>query len=411
MKSYLWPKINIFLYPALFLVFALFFAFINIGNKSSKTHLNDGFYKIEAKVLDASKIKIIYPSSLNGQTVNLNVKLPKDSYIRGYIKVKNGIAKTSKDFLEISKPYNRSLGLLERLKMFLKSRFRHTTSNDWSKDIGLALLFGEGAKALPEDLLTSFSVNSLIFLLIMSGIHIDMIFKNMSNLFFGEYKEVFGILLVLLYVGIFMEHGAPIVRAVSYLVLSVLLKALYRYAHPIKIFFISGILTLCFNVYFYKSIGFWLSMIITFYILLYIRSVNIPKNIIGKILLSMELSFVAILSSMPIISKLGPISILAVLVVPFLLIVVELYLVFGFLNILTVFSIPVFYIPLNKIAYYFGDFAYSLNLMPMYFKIPIYYGLIFDGLLLFFIVFIKDRFVKLFSMVFLFGLAYTLWSL
>ncbi|MGC9286350.1 MAG: ComEC/Rec2 family competence protein, partial [Hydrogenobaculum sp.] len=86
-------------------------------------------------------------------------------------------------------------------------------------------------------------------------------------------------------------------------------------------------------------------------------------------------------------------------------------LVFGFLNILTVFSIPLFYIPLNKIAYYFGDFVYSLNLMPMYFKIPVYYGAIFEGLLLFFIVFIKDRFVKLFSMIFLFGLAYALWSL
>ncbi|MGC8677532.1 MAG: hypothetical protein ACP5UF_04870, partial [Hydrogenobaculum sp.] len=115
--------------------------------------------------------------------------------------------------------------------------------------------------------------------------------------------------------------------------------------------------------------------------------------------------------SMPVISRLGPISILTVLVVPFLLIVVELHLVFGFLNILTVFSIPLFYIHLNKIAYYFEDFVYSLNLMPMYFKIPVYYVAIFDGLLLFFIVFIKYRFVKLFSMIFLFGLAYALWSL
>jgi len=124
----------------------------------------------------------------------------------------------------------------------------------------------------------------------------------------------------------------------------------------------------------------------------------------------MELSLVAILSSMPMISKLGPISILAVLVVPFLLMIVELYLVFGLLNILTVFSIPIFYIPLNKIAYYFGDIVYELNLRPMYFKIPIYYRVIFDGLLLLSIVFIKDRFLKVFSMIFLFGLAYAMWG-
>ncbi|MFP3253993.1 MAG: competence protein ComEC, partial [Hydrogenobaculum sp.] len=91
--------------------------------------------------------------------------------------------------------------------------------------------------------------------------------------------------------------------------------------------------------------------------------------------------------------------------------VVELYLVLGLLNILTVFSIPIFYIPLNKIAYYFGDIVYELNLRPMYFKIPIYYGVVFDGLLLLSIVFIKDRFLKVFSMVFLFGLAYAMWGL
>jgi competence protein ComEC len=102
-----------------------------------------------------------------------------------------------------------------------------------------------------------------------------------------------------------MEHGAPIIRAVSYLMVSVLLKTFYRYASNIKIFFISGILTLCFNISFYKSIGFWLSMIITFYILFYLKSVDTPKTFFSKIALSMELSLVAILSSMPMISKLG----------------------------------------------------------------------------------------------------------
>ncbi|MFP3158577.1 MAG: ComEC/Rec2 family competence protein [Hydrogenobaculum sp.] len=144
-----------------------------------------------------------------------------------------------------------------------------------------------------------------------------------------------------------------------------MLKTFHRYASNIKIFFISGILTLCFNISFYKSIGFWLSMIITFYILFCLKSVETPKTFFSKIGLSMELSLVAILSSMPMISKLGPISILAVLVVPFLLLVVELYLILGLLNILTVFSIPIFYIPLDKIAYYFGDIVYELNLRPM----------------------------------------------
>ncbi|WP_459894605.1 ComEC/Rec2 family competence protein [Hydrogenobaculum acidophilum] len=387
----------------------MFFAFSN--NKIHKARIKDGFYKIEGKVLNASKIKILNPPSLRGKIVSLNIKLPRESYIKGYIKVKNGIVKTSKDFLEISKPSNHSLRFLEKPKILLKTRFKNTTSNDWSKDIGLALLFGEGTKALPEDLLTSFSVNSLIFLLIMSGIHIDMIFRSLSKLFFGEHKEVFALLLLILYVSIFMEHGAPIIRAVSYLTIGVLLKALYRYTNPIKQFFVSGLMSLCFNASFYKSVGFWLSMIITFYILIYLSTIDMPKTFLGKLMLSSELSFVAILSSMFIISKLGPISFLAVFVVPFLLIIVEVYLVLGFLNVLTMFSLPIIYIPLNKIAYYFGDLVYNLDLKPIYFKIPVYYGILFDITLLFTILLIKDRILKIFSMGVLFGIAYKVWGL
>ncbi len=403
MKIQLWP--NVLLYPLLFLIFILFFAFSN--NKIHKTKIKDGFYKIEGKVLKPKEVEILSPKHLEGKIVNLNIKLPKDSYVRGYIKVKNGVVKTSKDFLEIYE----SKSVKTNLKDILKNRFKSTTENDWSKDIGLALLFGEGTKALPEDLLTSFSVNSLIFLLIMSGIHIDMIFRNLSKLFFGEHKEVFALLMLILYVGIFMEHGAPIIRAVSYLTVGVLLKALYRYTNPIKQFFVSGLMSLCFNASFYKSVGFWLSMIITFYILIYLNTIDIPKTFLGKLMLSSELSLVAILSSMFIISKLGPISFLAVFVVPFLLIIVEIYLVLGLLNILTIFSLPTFYIPLNKIAYYFGDLVYNLNLKPMYFKIPVYYGILFDITLLFAIFLIKDRILKIFSMVVLFGIAYTMWGL
>ncbi len=365
----LWPNI---LYPLGFILIVLFLAFHN--NKIHKTHIKDGFYKIEGKVLKNNEVKIISPEYLKDDVIKLNIKLPEDSYIRGYIKVKNGVVKTSKDLLEIA--YNKSSKT--SLKEALKNRFKKTTDNDWSKDIGLALLFGEGSKALPEDLLTSFSVNSLIFLLIMSGIHMDMIFRSLSNMLFGEHKEVFALVLLLLYVGIFMEHGAPIIRAVSYLAVGVLLKALYRYINPIKQFFVSGIMSLLFNISFYKSVGFWLSMVITFYILIYLKNIEIPKSFAGKIILSSELSFVAILSSMFIVSKLGPVSFLAVFVVPFLLMVVEIYLVLGLLNILTMFSLPVLYIPLNKIAYYFGDFVYNINLEPMFFKIPLYYGILFD---------------------------------
>jgi len=95
MKSYLWPKI-VFLYPFYFYTFR-FLAFKD-NIKIPKTRLKDGFYKIEAKALTNSEVKVLNPFYLKGNILHLNIKLPKDSYIKGYIKVKNGIAKTSKDF-------------------------------------------------------------------------------------------------------------------------------------------------------------------------------------------------------------------------------------------------------------------------------------------------------------------------
>jgi competence protein ComEC len=84
MKSYLWPK-SVFLYPLLFFILLGFLAFKD-NIKSPKTHLKNGFYKIEAKALTNSEVKVLNPSYLKGDILHLNIKLPKDSYVRGYIK-------------------------------------------------------------------------------------------------------------------------------------------------------------------------------------------------------------------------------------------------------------------------------------------------------------------------------------
>lgn len=394
---------NIFFLFVLIISFVLFFHL----KKEHNIRLRNGFYKIEAKVIKPKKILIIKPKSLKGKILDINISLPTKAYIRGFVKVKDNTVKTSYDFLEIAKDDTH----VKSLKDILKHRFEKTTKNDWSKDIGLALLFGEGTKALPEDLLTVFSINSLVFLLIMSGIHIDIIFKNLSKFIFGEYNEFFAFLILLLYVIIFMEHGAPIVRAVSYLGIGVLLKYFYRYISSFRLFFISLGITLLVNISFYKNIGFWLSAIITFYIILYLKDLKNSDGFLGKIFLSMELSLVSIVSSMPIISKLGPISILAVFVVPFLLVIVEIYLIFGLLNIITLFSLYIFYKPLNLIAYYLGDIVYKLNLYPMYFKIPIIAGVTFDICIFLFLLLLKDRVLKIFSLLMMFFISYMLWGL
>lgn len=399
MKNYQWLSVGVFGLIILFL--SLFQAF-----KSQKTyHIKNGLYQIKAKVLKPKEILVLSPP-LKDKILNINIKLPQNAYIKGFIKVENNKVKTSYDFLEISAQTPK-----KNIKDILKSRFKNTTTNDWSKDIGLALLFGEGTKALPEDLLTVFSVNSLVFLLIMSGIHMDIIFKSLKTMFMGEYGEIIGFLLLLFYVVVFMEHGAPIIRAISYIGLGVILKYFYRYISTFRKFFISMGITLLVNINFYKNIGFWLSVIITFFIILYLKDIPSKEGFLNKMILSWELSIVSIVSSMPLISKLGPISILSSFVIPFLLIIVEIYLVFGLLNIITLFSFYIFYKPLNTIAYYLGDIVYNLNLHPMYFKVPIIQGIIFDILLAGLIFTLKDRILKISSVLALFGIGFMLWGL
>lgn len=148
---------NIFFLFVLIISFVLFFHL----KKEHNIRLRNGFYKIEAKVIKPKKILIIKPKSLKGKILDINISLPTKAYIKGFVKVKDNTVKTSYDFLEIAKDEKDDTHV-KSLKDILKHRFEKTTKNDWSKDIGLALLFGEGTKALPEDLLTVFSINSLV---------------------------------------------------------------------------------------------------------------------------------------------------------------------------------------------------------------------------------------------------------
>lgn len=399
MKNYPWVSVSVF--GLIVFILSLFLSY-----KSHKTyHLKNGLYHIKAKVLKPKQI-LVLEGPLKDKTLNINVKLPPNSYIKGFIKIKHNKVKTSYDFLEISKP-----PIKPSLKDILKHRFEKTTSNDWAKDIGLALLFGEGTKALPEDLLTVFSINSLVFLLIMSGIHMDIIFKNLKTVLFGIYGEVLAFLILSTYVIIFMEHGAPIIRAISYIGIGVISKYFYRYVNPLRAFFMSMFITLLINTNFYKTIGFWLTGIITFFIIIYLQGIKQKYGIINKLIISWELSLVSIVCSMPIISKLGPISILSSFVIPFLLLIVEIYLILGLLNIITIFSIYILYKPLNTTAYYLGDIVYNLNLYPMYFKIPTFQGIAFDIALFIGLILLRDRILKIFLVFTFFGIGYVLWGL
>lgn len=77
----------------------------------------------------------------------------------------------------------------------------------------------------------------------------------------GEYGEILGFLLLSFYVIVFMGYGAPIIMAISYIVLGVISKYFYRYITTFRKFFISMGITLLINMSFYKNIGFWLTVL------------------------------------------------------------------------------------------------------------------------------------------------------
>lgn len=134
------------------------------------------------------------------------------------------------------------------------------------------IVFGDDAVSPPKDIKKSFANSGLLHILAASGMNVAFIF----SFFFGICSKlrlnyrlsiVLGMLMVLVY-SLMTGLGASIIRATFMLVFVLIGKLIDRDAHSISLLSFVALLMLLYNPLFINDVGFQLSFIVTFGILI-----------------------------------------------------------------------------------------------------------------------------------------------
>ena len=144
------------------------------------------------------------------------------------------------------------------------------------------IVFGDDAVNTPKNIKQSFVSSGLLHILAASGMNVAFIygfFFWLLNLFKVNFKinVLFGMLMVIVYT--FMTGLGPSVIRASIMLLFVLLgKLIDRDAHSISLLSFVALLMLLYNPFFINDVGFQLSFIVTFGILIMSSAIIRSKN-------------------------------------------------------------------------------------------------------------------------------------
>jgi len=298
--------------------------------------------------------------NLKGRKAFLFVKkaryIPKSKRLElfGNVKVKKNrvfISAYPWDIEEL--PENRTI------REFLMEKFKEKVKDEHLRAIGLAFLFGESKRNLPLEVERVFLHTGLIHVLVVSGLHVGLIFLILSKLFPRFYGEVFGLLGVLFYSAFLVPHNPPVIRATSMLVLWVLSFLSFRRYCSLCVLFFTGTLMLLFFPNFSSSYSFWLSFFAVLYILLVLKDFEG-----GNVSKTFMVSLGAFSGTAPLIASFSFITPLSVLLTPVLSPLIFSYALFGVISLLTLFSFAPSLILMNlsgeimfKILKFFSDFS------------------------------------------------------
>ncbi len=134
------------------------------------------------------------------------------------------------------------------------------------------IVFGDDAVSPPKDVKESFANSGLLHILAASGMNVAFIFGFFFWIFSRlklNYKlnVILGMVMVVIY-SLMTGLGASIIRATGMLLFVLIGKLIDRDAHSISLLSFVGLLMLIYNPLFINDVGFQLSFIVTFGILL-----------------------------------------------------------------------------------------------------------------------------------------------
>lgn len=172
-------------------------------------------------------------------------------------------------------------------------------------DILGGIVFGDDAVAPPENIRQSFINSGLLHILAASGMNVAFIFSFFYfflSLFKTPYKIniSFCILMVLVY-SLMTGLGPSVIRATCMLVFVLIGKLIDRDAHSISLLAFVALLMLIYNPMYINDVGFQLSFIVTFGLLLMSPYIIRSKNrIVNRILGTVFIPIIAQLWVIPI---------------------------------------------------------------------------------------------------------------
>ncbi|WP_448583902.1 ComEC/Rec2 family competence protein [Thermocrinis sp.] len=204
------------------------------------------------------------------------------------------------------------------------------------RSLVLTYFLGEDQELLPLKVQSAFLTTGLIHLLVVSGGHLTtlaLILRYLAPYRYGLLLSLAGITLYSLFL---VPSEPPILRAYLMAVFVIFLLFYGERPNLLGILLFSGAFILLFYPEYVSSYSFWLSFCATLYIVLSLR--DAPKK--GLVFLSFWVSFFAFLGTMPIISLLSFSAPFSIILTPLLTPLFGFFTVYGFLDMLTFFSLP-----------------------------------------------------------------------
>jgi tryptophan synthase beta chain len=240
----------------------------------------------------------------------------------------------------------------------LAKRLEDKIKDQEVRALALAYFLGEDQGVVPMRVQSAFLTTGLVHLLVVSGGHLSLLALMLR--FLAPYR--FGLWLALLgvsfYALLLVPSEPPVLRAYLMILASILLLLYGERPNLLGILFVSGGVILLLFPEYVSSYSFWLSFCATLYILLSLREP--PRK--DVVFLSFWVSFFAFLGTMPILSLFSFSAPFSILLTPLLSVPFLTFTFYGFLDMLTFFSLPAFPLEvmgrfINASVMFFSDFA------------------------------------------------------
>ncbi|NPB06669.1 MAG: ComEC/Rec2 family competence protein [Aquificae bacterium] len=215
----------------------------------------------------------------------------------------------------------------------LLARVEEALRDEELAGLAKAFLLGEERKNLPLSLQSSFLKTGLVHLLVVSGLHVGILYSFFAAVLPRVPGALAGAAAAALYGFFLVPPNPPALRATIMLILYALTVASYRRYCPLCALFFSGSVLLALFPQFSVSFSFWLSFLAVAYLIAVFKDVELTA-----VRAAFLASFAAFTGVTPLLAALTAVAPATLLLSPLLTPVVYLYALLGMLNLVTFFS-------------------------------------------------------------------------